>query len=137
MFALDAGGHFVVVARDNGWDLVIDDETVFYCRQLTDALAYMAEELGQEAVADGVHEVVKALRRIEEAVSKAADVVNFHKLTTTVARVLKHDDLRGASLELSGCQTVEEFKTLPECRQIVAQARAILSARGGQTNVRH
>jgi hypothetical protein len=127
-FALDVDKRFVLVANNGGWDLIVDGEMVHYCRHPADALAYMADEMMTCDTSEGVVNVLRALGRVEDAVSRAADIVNFHETAVVVARVLKHDNIRDASLELAGCRTTQELRAMPECKLMVAQTKAILAA---------
>lgn len=134
-FALDADARFVLVAREGGWDLIVDDKRVHYCRQPADALTHMVEELEEESVADGVEDVLAALSRIECATAKAAVAIALVETTKTVTRVLSRiwdiDEhkarVREASLELAGCRTTQELRAVPDHVELITRAKAIVA----------
>lgn len=133
-FSLDADDRFRLQSREGGWDLIVDDKTVFYCRTPLEAVKYMSEELRDADTASGARDVVAALARVEDQVAKAVEVLDAFRageqLGTALARVSKplgsrRECVMYASLHLAGC-SLAEFKVRSDRRQFVAMAKAIL-----------
>lgn len=134
-FALDDDKRFYLVARDGGWDLIVDDERVHYCRTPLEGLRYMAEELREEADVEGVRAVVEALQDIEKQIAKAADVVvmgDWGRFALGYFELVKDLKTRGecvraVSLEMGGCQSTTELRARPDHKFIVNRAKALLA----------
>ena len=134
-FALDFDGRFQLASREGGWDLVVDDRHVHYCRTPREALRYAAEELMDEVDVEGVAAVVKTLVDIDDRIRRMADII----VTNDMGRyALKYLDLvkdiedhaaciKAVSLEMSGCQTTTELKADPDHETVITRARALLA----------
>jgi hypothetical protein len=134
-FALDFEGRFQLVSRQGGWDLVVDDRRVHYCRAPQDALRYAIDEMMDDADVDGIADVVKALRDIEERVAAMRDIIVTQEMGKYALRYLdlvKDLEDHGAcvkavSLEMSQCQSTTELKADPNHKVVIARAKALLA----------
>jgi hypothetical protein len=135
-FALDDDGRFQLHSAPNGgWDLIVDNKTVHYCRTPVEGVAYMADVLGHESPASGVAEVVRALSDIEKATKSASEIAMAMNLAkeigsslTAFASPITEDRkkcLKSVSLALAGC-TEPELRVRTDGKEFVTMAKAIL-----------
>jgi hypothetical protein len=136
-FALDDNGRFQLHSAPNGgWDLVVDEKMVFYCRTPVEAVRFMAEQLGHESPARGVAQVVEALEGVEKAIRSASEMAasmvvakEIGKAMTAFAEPKEVDRkqiIKAMSLTLAGC-TEAELRVRTDGKKFVAKAKAILA----------
>lgn len=133
-FALDVDNRFQVIARAGGWDLVVDDKTVFYARDLPTAVRYVVETMMEEVDATGVAKVVDALASIESKIESMMQVIDLHHASTIITPLItplasspldRQHVVRETCLRMTGCE-LEEFMTRADRHEIVTKAKALL-----------
>lgn len=132
---LDGDDRFELVAREGGWDLIVDDKIVHYCREPADAVRYMSETLMEEADVRGLGPVVDTLGRIEKSIRDASEIVTTRRAAEMLAPALsgaavpvagsRKELTRRVSLAIARC-TEPELRLRVDRKQVVAKARAAL-----------
>jgi hypothetical protein len=133
-FSIDMGDRFQLVSKEGGWDLIVDDETVFYCHHPVEAVRFLGEKLREEDVAKGASRVVEALASVQKEVERAVEVVNLNRAAQVIVPIImrlssapvdRREAVKIACLKLADC-SLAEFHVREDKKEIVTKVKAML-----------